>query len=204
MGGDTRRVEPLAYTDLGARIAFYGTVVTFVVLEQRTRVSSLLHRDGDRADSGSLWVVSAAVAAGIGLAVLAAGVLPGAGTDHARWPVLVVGLTLMWTGMALRQWAVVVLGRFFTVDVRIQSGQAVVESGPYRWVRHPSYTGLLVTLGGLGVALGNGVSLAAVLVIPTVGLVVRIRVEERALLAALGEPYRRFAQNRARLIPGVW
>jgi protein-S-isoprenylcysteine O-methyltransferase Ste14 len=61
-----------------------------------------------------------------------------------------------------------------------------------------------MTLIGIGLALGNWASLAALVVLPTVGLVVRIRVEERALVEGLGEPYRRFAESRARLIPGVW
>jgi protein-S-isoprenylcysteine O-methyltransferase Ste14 len=99
---------------------------------------------------------------------------------------------------------VLVLGRFFTTDVRVHAGQAVVDTGPYRWVRHPSYTGLLITLAGIGLALGNWGALAALVVLPAIGLVVRIRVEERALREALGEPYRRFADSRARLLPGVW
>jgi protein-S-isoprenylcysteine O-methyltransferase Ste14 len=82
--------------------------------------------------------------------------------------------------------------------------QTVIDTGPYRWVRHPSYSGLILTLLGLGPALGNWAALAVLVVVPTVGLVVRIRVEERALLEALGEPYRRFAAGRPRLLPGVW
>jgi protein-S-isoprenylcysteine O-methyltransferase Ste14 len=113
-------------------------------------------------------------------------------------------VVLMVAGIAVRQWAVALLGKFFTTDVRVHSDQTVVETGPYRWLRHPSYTGLLMTLVGVGLALGNWASLAVVVVLPLAGLVVRIRVEERALLDGLGEPYRRFAQSRARLIPGLW
>jgi len=98
----------------------------------------------------------------------------------------------------------VVLGRFFTVDVRVHEGQTVVERGPYRWLRHPSYTGLIVTFLGLGLALDNWVALAVLAVLPTAGLVYRIHFEERALLDCLGEPYRRFAAGRPRLFPGVW
>jgi protein-S-isoprenylcysteine O-methyltransferase Ste14 len=67
--------------------------------------------------------------------------------------VFAAGLVLMWAGIALRQWAVTVLGRFFTVDVRVQPDQTVVEAGPYRYVRHPSYSGMIITF--LGLALGN-------------------------------------------------
>jgi protein-S-isoprenylcysteine O-methyltransferase Ste14 len=111
---------------------------------------------------------------------------------------------LMSAGIAIRQWAVVVLGQFFTIDVRVHADQTVVERGPYRWVRHPSYTGMLLTFVGLGLALGNWAALAALTVVPTAGLLVRIHFEERALLDGLGEPYRRFASSRPHLFPGVW
>jgi protein-S-isoprenylcysteine O-methyltransferase Ste14 len=90
------------------------------------------------------------------------------------------------------------------VDVRIRAGQAVVDTGPYRWVRHPSYTGLLLICVGIGLGLGNGASLACALLIPLAGLIARIYTEERVLLQELGEPYRLFTHGRARLIPGVW
>ena len=130
--------------------------------------------------------------------------MPGAAIRPGRWPVFVVGLVLMWTGIVIRQWAIALLGRFFTVDVRVQSGQAVVDRGPYRWVRHPSYSGMIITFAGIGLALGNWVSLAVLVVVPTAGLIVRIYVEERTLSEGLGEPYRRFAAGRRRLFPGLW
>src|SRR4051812_41085763 len=97
----------------------------------------------------------------------------------------------MGAGVVLRQWSIVLLGQFFTVDIRVHAGQTVVDRGPYRWLRHPSYTGLIVTLLGLGLALGNWAAPALAVVVPIAGLVVRIRAEERVLLANLGEPYRR-------------
>jgi protein-S-isoprenylcysteine O-methyltransferase Ste14 len=197
-------VEPLPYTDTGAQIAFDVTIGVFVLLEQRTRLRSLLNRQGSRSDRGSLLVVITSLLVGVVGAFVLAGDLTGAAIGPGRWPIFVVGLAVMWTGIIVRQWAITVLGRFFTVDVRVQPGQAVVDRGPYRWVRHPSYSGLIVTLVGMGLALGNWASLAVLVVVPTVGLVVRIHVEERALVEALGEPYRRFAASRPRLFPGLW
>jgi protein-S-isoprenylcysteine O-methyltransferase Ste14 len=71
-------------------------------------------------------------------------------------------------------------------------------------VRHPSYTAIIMSFVGIGVALENWLSLVVIIVVPTIGLIIRIRVEERALLNALGEPYREFSQSRARIIPKVW
>jgi protein-S-isoprenylcysteine O-methyltransferase Ste14 len=125
-------------------------------------------------------------------------------TIPGRWVPVVLGLALMWAGILLREWAVATLGRFFTVVVRVAEGQTVVDRGPYRWARHPSYTGLMVTLVGVGFALGSWLSVLVLLVLPLLGLVVRIRVEERALLDGLGEPYREYAARHRRLVPGIW
>ena len=193
-------MAPLAFTEPGARIALNATVGLWVLSELRIRIRSHSNRAGTRIDRGSILVVIATVFAGV------AGAITVARGDHgtiagARWAVFVAGLVLMVAGIALRQWAVASLGRFFTLDVRVQPGQTVVEQGPYRWVRHPSYTGMIVTFVGLGLALGSWASLALLAVLPTAGLVYRIHFEERALLDSLGEAYRRFAAGRPRLFP---
>lgn len=189
----------------GALIAFELVVGAFLLSEVRVRLRSDRNREGSRLDRMSMRVVQATALGGVAGAVLLTRRAPAAAVaEDARWALFVAGLVLMCTGIAIRQWAVSTLGRFFTTDVRVQSGQTVVDRGPYRWVQHPSYTGLLVTFLGLGLALGNWAALAVMAVVPTLGLVYRIRVEEDALLEGLGEPYRRFAASRARLFPGVW
>ncbi len=84
------------------------------------------------------------------------------------------------------------------------AGQVVIQSGPYRLIRHPSYTGALITLLGMGLALTNWASLIAALVIPAVGFLYRISIEERVLVEALGNPYREYMQRTCRLIPFIW
>jgi protein-S-isoprenylcysteine O-methyltransferase Ste14 len=197
-------VSPLPYTQPDARLAFDLLLVVFVALELRVGVRSRLNPGGSRVDRRSLLVVAALVDLGLGAGFALAGKLHAAAIPDARWPLFAVGLALMGAGIAIRQWSVALLGRFFTVDVRVHPRQTVVDRGPYRWVRHPAYAGLIVTFVGIGRALGNWSALAVLAVIPTVGLVVRIRREERALLDGLGEPYRRFAAGRPHLFPGVW
>jgi protein-S-isoprenylcysteine O-methyltransferase Ste14 len=197
-------VAPLPFSQPGARAAFDAVIGLWVVLELRVRLRGRLNRGGSRSDRGSLLVVAGCAFAGVAAAFALAARVHAAAIDGARWPLFVVGLVVMCTGIAVRQWAVAVLGPFFTVDVRVHAGQQVVERGPYRWVRHPSYTGLILTFAGIGLALGNWAALLAATIVPTAGLVFRIRVEERALLAGLGGPYRRFAAGRPRLFPGLW
>ena len=79
-----------------------------------------------------------------------------------------------------------------------------MTTGPYKWIRHPSYAGLLLILAGLGLARGNWLSVAACLVLPLPALAWRIHVEEAELSRVLGDVYRGYQTTTARLIPGLW
>lgn len=113
-------------------------------------------------------------------------------------------LVVAWAGIAVRLWAIVTLGRYFRGTVHIQRGHKVVRSGPYRWVRHPSYSGMLLGAAALAVQVGNALSWAVVMVCFGLALAYRIRVEERVLSEALGAEYTSYAAGTSRLIPGVW
>jgi protein-S-isoprenylcysteine O-methyltransferase Ste14 len=191
------------YEQPGASVAFGVILGLFALGEYAMRVRSHFNRAGNRAERWSLFVVVALVVGGMVGAIQVADWSP-LSIGAPRWPLFVFGLVLMAAGVGLRQWAIFVLGRFFTVDVRVHPDHTVVESGPYRWVRHPSYTGLVIFFLGLGLALSNWASLILLAVIPTAGLLVRIRSEERVLLAALGDDYKHYAAGRRRLFPGLW
>ena len=128
--------------------------------------------------------------------------VPAAAITMARPSVLALGLVVAVAGIALRWWAVLTLGRFFTTRVMTRPDQTVVQNGPYRFVRHPSYTGALMTVLGVLLCNLNWLSLAC-FVVALPGFAYRIRVEERALESALGEPYRDYIRHTKRLIPFV-
>jgi protein-S-isoprenylcysteine O-methyltransferase len=88
--------------------------------------------------------------------------------------------------------------------VTIQAGHEVIRSGPYRVLRHPAYAGALLALVGIGVVFGSWPALALCVAPIAAALVQRIRVEEAALEAALGEPYGEYERSTSRLIPGLW
>ena len=114
------------------------------------------------------------------------------------------GMALMVAGLVLRWWAVHTLAQFFTVDIAIQPGQELIRRGPYRWLRHPSYTGALLTVFGFGIALGQ-LAAALVAIVPiTAAFLWRIRVEERMLADAFPDAYPAYARETKRLIPFVW
>ena len=115
-----------------------------------------------------------------------------------------IGLALMLVGLLLRWWSIIHLGRFFTKDVVIASDHHLVDSGPYKLIRHPSYTGLLVFIVGVAFCFGNLVS-ALVLLVPFGALMLRrMRIEEVALSRALGDAYSSYMNRTKRLIPGIY
>ncbi|MEO6103437.1 MAG: isoprenylcysteine carboxylmethyltransferase family protein [Pseudoxanthomonas sp.] len=156
-------------------------------------------------DAGTLRLLLVTVYACIGIAVWLSYRPPGHIGDPAlRLPLFWTGLLLMATGLALRFWAIRVLARFFTVDVNIQEGHELIRRGPYRRLRHPSYTGSLMTFLGFGLALGNAWSLLVVMAPVTVAFIWRMRVEERVLAEAFPSQYPDYARQTKRLIPFVW
>ncbi|MEQ1834298.1 MAG: isoprenylcysteine carboxylmethyltransferase family protein [Candidatus Eisenbacteria bacterium] len=115
-----------------------------------------------------------------------------------------VALALFCSGISLRWWAVMTLGRFFTVDVAIHSDHRVVTAGPYRFVGHPSYTGLILLFAAQAVAFENFAALIVALAPILMALGDRIRVEERALNSALGAACAEYRRTTKALIPGVF
>jgi protein-S-isoprenylcysteine O-methyltransferase Ste14 len=119
--------------------------------------------------------------------------------DTVRW----LGVMLFVAGGALRMWPVFVLGRRFSGLVAIQPGHALVTSGLYSVIRHPSYLGLLVNALGWALAFrsGAGVLLTLLLIPP---LIARINAEEVLLRTHFGAEYDAWCARTSRLIPGVY
>jgi protein-S-isoprenylcysteine O-methyltransferase Ste14 len=196
-------VTPLVFRHGAAEVAFGVLLLTWAVFETVMRGLQALRAKGPNPRDPSYYVLLPALLA----AIVAAEVLGRRGRlpwpGGLVWPV-VAGLALMVAGIGLRAWSIVTLGRFFQYQIKVQPGHQVVTSGPYRFVRHPSYTGIAMVLAGIALASGDVWSLLAVAVLGGAGLAVRIRAEERQLNRALGAEYGRFAASRKRLVPGVW
>jgi protein-S-isoprenylcysteine O-methyltransferase Ste14 len=180
----------------------YPTLACWAVLEVGLRVREAVRGKGGRSrDRGTRALIAVSLGAAIATAGITASVAP-----SLRIPVAVrvVGVIVMWLGLGTRVWAVAALGGAFRTTVEVDPDQAVVTTGPYRWIRHPSYAGLLLIVAGLGLALGNWLSAAACLALPLPAFAWRIHVEEAELSRVLGEAYRAYQTTTARLIPGRW
>jgi protein-S-isoprenylcysteine O-methyltransferase Ste14 len=118
--------------------------------------------------------------------------------------VTIAGIVLILLGGALRWWAILTLGHYFTFDVAVRVSQPVVQSGPYRLIRHPAYSGTLLVLLGIGLALANWASIVAILTGVLIGLRYRVRVEEQALIDGLGQPYVDYMRHTKRFVPFIF
>ena len=114
------------------------------------------------------------------------------------------GMVVLLAGLVLRGWSFKALGQYFTHTVMVSSDQPVIASGPYRVLRHPSYTGIILAAIGIGLASANCADLAGLLLLTLTALLWRIRIEEAALMTTLGDRYRAYAAQHKRLVPLVW
>jgi protein-S-isoprenylcysteine O-methyltransferase len=181
-------------------IITYAAWLLFEIVTGRSRKSADPTKVRDR---GSFRFLLAMIWTGLAVAFTFCFGWQRAAIPGMRTELFLAGIALMWVGMGFRYYAMRVLGRYFTFQVDVHSGQTVIEAGPYRYIRHPSYTGALITVIGLGLALGNWASLVGMLLCISIGYAYRIRVEEAALVNALGQPYREYMSRTARLVPFV-
>jgi protein-S-isoprenylcysteine O-methyltransferase Ste14 len=182
-------------------LIFWGAFASWVLPEinawrvKRSADSSMAR------DQGSLNLIVILWWVGIAAGFLFSTLLPQAAIAWERRSLFALGITCMLLGVALRWYAAAVLGKYFTFDVSIQRGQALVERGPYRYIRHPSYSGALLTLLGFGLALGNWAGEIAALSCLGFAYAYRIPIEESALTVALGETYQQYRKRTWRLVP---
>jgi protein-S-isoprenylcysteine O-methyltransferase len=182
-------------------------LISEVLLTVTRRSRSQTGTKQDRSTLRVLWlVIMVSVAAGIYVArstSLRAGYWSVLVLPHGRM-FAIAGVVLFVAGLFLRWWAIITLGRFFTVDVTIEKDHELVERGPFRVVRHPSYTGVLLAFVGLALTLHNWAALLVMLLPIFAAFIRRMNVEEDALSRALGSRYADYMRRTKRLVPFVY
>src|ERR1051325_6084468 len=172
-------------------------LVSEILLTVTRRSRSRTGSKQDRSTLGMIWlVITISVVAG----VFVAESFPAAALPQKRM-VAVVGVVLFVSGLILRWWAIITLGRFFTVDVTIEKDHELVARGPFRVVRHPSYTGVLLAFAGFALSLGNFAAVFVILLPIGAAFIHRMNVEEEALSGALGAHYVAYMKRTKRLLP---
>lgn len=132
--------------------------------------------------------------------ITAALALPTVWNEINIW--IIAGFILFLSGVAFRLYAIRTLGRFYSHRVRKIDKHRIIDNGPYRIVRHPSYTGMIVANIGFVLFFFNIATFLLLVLAFIPAVVYRISVEERMLFEIEG--YREYSRNRARLVPHIW
>jgi protein-S-isoprenylcysteine O-methyltransferase Ste14 len=179
----------------------WGAMELTLIWRDEARGMGRTYRDQDTRTLIVASVLAAAVIAGY--LARAAVPHPSLAVPGQPWTIL-AGLCLVAAGAAIRSLAVAELGDSFRTTVEVDDGQAVVSTGPYRLIRHPSYTGLLLIAAGFGLASHTWPGLVVCVLFPLSAMLARIHVEESELVDVIGDPYRAYRTRTKRLIPGLW
>ena len=178
-------------------ILIFGTFFIDYALPKR-----MAQRDSNhpilRQDRGSFRIIQGlaiiSLAAAVFFRSLNLALVPGA-SQYA-------GLLFIVVGLLVREWAIVKLGQFFSRTVQIKSEHRLITDGPYRWLRHPAYTGMILIYLGIALAIGTWLGTVIATGLMLAAILYRIRVEEQVLIETFGDEYRNYMKRTWRLLPG--
>jgi protein-S-isoprenylcysteine O-methyltransferase Ste14 len=114
------------------------------------------------------------------------------------------GIGFIFTGLIIRWIAIITLKKSFTVNVAVSKEQKLVQSGIYKYIRHPSYSGSLLSFFGLGIVFSNWLTFIIIFIPILFSFLYRIQVEEKVLQEAFGDRYKNYMQTSKKLIPEIF
>jgi protein-S-isoprenylcysteine O-methyltransferase Ste14 len=180
-------------------VAFYiwiGTEWVIAIRNKRLRNKVSATKN----DKGSLFIILFGIWLGTAIAFQ---------MHYLQWgwvgqPISNVGIAMMIAGVAFRLWAILTLGRHFSLSVSVDANHTIIEKGPYKYIRHPSYTGTFITFIGVGLGLNSWLASCVLLVIFALIYGYRIKVEEASLLSQFQSDYEEYRKRTWRLIPFIY
>lgn len=174
-------------------------ILSEVILARSLRSGKSDKKSADRNTELYLW---GTLLVSITLGVMFSGNVAYRIFSNEKWTI--AGTVIIILGILFRHMAIRQLGRYFTVNVAIRKDHQLVQRGFYKYMRHPSYTGCLVSFFGFGISMNNWLSLAIVFVPVTLAFMYRIHVEEKVLSEEFGQEYGEYASRTKRLLPFIY
>jgi protein-S-isoprenylcysteine O-methyltransferase Ste14 len=196
-------MRPLPFVWPYGLVFWAVTIWAFLPERKIVRAGMEGGKEADSKDSGSMRVLLGGMGIAFFLAYPLAFVRAWWFSPGARVLLYAVGVAMIFLGSLLRRYCWRTLGEYFTGDVRARADQPVIRTGPYRLVRHPSYTAGMMMNIGIGLALGSWVTFVLLTISTIATYMYRVRVEERALLNTIGEPYRSYMSESKRFVPYI-
>lgn len=195
---------PLIYTHIVYTAIFVLVFSVNTIIEIFGPAGKPERRQGsENQDRGSLFFLNASAMIGAVLYFLLPFLAPATTLAWNQPLLFILGFVCVFLGAILRRYCMRTLGRFFVGSVVLQSEHKLVQEGPYRYIRHPAYSGILLGALGMGLMMGNWASLLAIVGSMFAGLLYRINVEEQALRQGIAG-YDEYAHQTFRLIPFIF
>jgi protein-S-isoprenylcysteine O-methyltransferase Ste14 len=175
----------------------YGFFEVFMNFRQRAK-SSLT----TSADKGSLWILYSLITFGYALSFSIGATKIG---RIYNWNTFfVIGMVLVVVGLMIRVHSILTLKQFFTYSVGKVENHKIIETGLYKFIRHPGYLGQLLIFAGISISLSNWLSVLLMMIPITIGYTYRIKVEESFLMEQMGESYLNYQKRTKRIIPLIY
>ena len=121
-------------------------------------------------------------------------------TGWMQW----IGLSFLILGVACHLWVRATIRGGYSAHLNVTVGQRLIQNGPYRYTRHPGYTGYFLMALGFCLGYSSAIGLAAIPILMLPGFAYRINLEERLLAASFGNEYHAYARKTKRILPGIW
>jgi len=204
LGLETLERNILGWLDLTIGVGYpSGAIIHFWICKKpfwqnRDGGNAIIEESGDK----SFWLILPGLIAAFLAPPLEYLYLP-AYLPRAGW-VPYVGLTLILLGVAWRFWVRAAIKGGYSGHVQVTEGQHLVKNGPYRYLRHPGYTGYLLMALGFCLGYSSAIGLAAIPILLLPGLANRMNLEEKLLTATFGDEYRAYITRTKRILPGIW
>lgn len=188
-------------TQMAFWLALYGGwIVSELVVLIATRRRPKDGIDYDRGSLGVLWLtITGAITSGTWFGATHSPTID----NGAHW-VATASVIILATALIIRWTAILSLGKYFTANVAIEAAQTVHRTGLFRFVRHPSYLGLLLIFAAIGLHTANWIALGILMIPTTIAVLNRIQIEEKALNDVFGAEYASYSRSAKRLIPGIY
>lgn len=183
---------------------FWGSYFAFFFVTMWVHGRERGKAQGDNRDRGSRAGIYIMSFVGVVLAFAGPSLAPHAQIPLPHAPVFYTAIALFWAGAILYPWSAITLGAFFRTSVQLLDGQRLVTRGPYRILRHPAYTSGMLVFTGIGLAMGNWLSLAGAMLSVGIAYWWRIHVEEKALAERFGAEFEAHRKRTWAVIPLVW
>ena len=175
----------------------YGLFEVFMNLRQRGR--SRVTSSGDK---GSLWLLYGLITLGYALSFSIGATKTG---RVYQWNTFfTIGMALIAIGLTVRIHSILTLKQFFTYSVAKVENQKIIESGLYKFIRHPGYLGQFIIFIGISTSISNWLSMLLMMIPVTFGYIYRIKVEERFMRDQLGTDYLEYQKRTKRIIPMIY